>query len=56
MSRSEAAETPQKPRTEHVKDVRCPCCKHLLMKALADGTVETKCKNCRRIIRLKLTR
>lgn len=56
MSRSEPAPAPRDPRAEPAKKALCPCCRALLFLYRAEGEAETKCRKCKRIVKLKLSR
>jgi len=42
--------------TGRLVEERCPCCNALLFRADAEGEVEIKCRKCRRVIELNLSR
>jgi phage FluMu protein Com len=35
-----------------IREIRCPKCNHLLMKAKSVGEVETKCPSCKAIVKI----
>lgn len=34
------------------REIRCPNCRHLLLKAKSVGEIETKCPSCKRIVKI----
>ncbi len=33
-----------------LKEIRCPFCKHMLMKAESVGKIQVKCTSCKRVL------
>lgn len=35
-----------------LREIRCPKCRHLLLKAKSVGEIETKCPSCKQIVKI----
>lgn len=56
MSPFNAVNQPRGTRAEPVKEARCPCCHALLFRYRAEGEAETKCRKCKTVVKVKLSR